>query len=91
MAKKEKTVKKNITPNLIVRPAKKIFLRGLILLLVLGGLIFFSAKFFLVASVNGQLVSRLTIIKELERQGGQKTLETIILKTLINQEAKKEN
>ena len=88
MAKKEKTIKKNITSNLIVRPPKKIFLLGLIFLLVLG-LIYFSVRFFLVASVNGQLVGRLTIIKELEKQGGKKTLDVVILKTLINQEAKK--
>ena len=88
MAKKEKIAKKNITSNLIVRQPKRIFLLGLIFLLILG-LIYFSVRFFLVASVNGQLVSRLTIIKELEKQGGKKTLDTIILKTLINQEAKK--
>lgn len=88
MAKKEKTVKKNITSNLIVRLPKKIFLLGLIFLLVLG-LIYFSVRFFLVASVNGQLIGRLTIIQELEKQGGKKTLEVIISKTLINQEAKK--
>lgn len=88
MAKKEKTVKKNITSNLIVRSPKKIFLFGLIFLLILG-LIYFSVRFFLVASVNGQLIGRLTIIQELEKQGGKTTLETIISKTLINQEAKK--
>lgn len=88
MAKKEKTVKKNITTNLIARPKKKILLLGLIFLLLLG-LIYFSVRFLLAASVNGQLVNRLTIIKELEKQGGKKTLDTIILKTLINQEAKK--
>ena len=88
MAKKEKTVKKSITSNLIVKPSKKIFLLGLIFLLVLG-LIYFSVRFFLAASVNGQLVGRLTIIKELEKQGGKKTLDIVILKTLINQEAKK--
>jgi len=88
MAKKEKTVKKNITSNLIVKMPKKIFLLGLIFLLVLG-LIYFSVRFFLAASVNGQLVGRLTIIKELEKQGGKKTLDIVILKTLINQEAKK--
>ncbi len=88
MAKKEKTVKKDITSNLVARPPKKIFLLGLIFLLVLG-LIYFSVRFFLVASVNGQLIGRLTIIQELEKQGGKKTLEVIISKTLINQEAKK--
>jgi len=88
MAKKEKTVKENITANLIAKPPKKIFLIGLISLLVLG-LIYFSARFFLAASVNGQFIGRLMVIKELEKQGGEKTLKTIIIKTLINQEAKK--
>lgn len=88
MAKKEKAVRKSIISNLIVKPPKKIFLLGLFFLLVLG-LIYFSVRFLLAASVNGQLIGRLTIIKELEKQGGKKTLDTIILKTLINQEAKK--
>ncbi|MFH0979839.1 MAG: SurA N-terminal domain-containing protein, partial [Candidatus Roizmanbacteria bacterium] len=42
-----------------------------------------------VASVNGQLISRLSVIKDLEKQGGQKTLDVIILKALVTQEAKK--
>ncbi|HEX7542635.1 MAG TPA: hypothetical protein VF385_00940 [Patescibacteria group bacterium] len=88
MAKKEKIVKKNIASNLIVRPPKKMLLLGLIFLLVLG-LIYFSVRFFLVASVNGQLIGRLTIINELEKQGGKTTLGIIISKTLINQEAKR--
>jgi len=88
MAKKEKIVKKDITSSLVVRPPKKVFFLSLIALLVVG-LIYFSAKFFLVVSVNGQLINRLTIIKELEKQGGKKTLDVVILKTLINQEAKK--
>ena len=88
MVKKEKLVKKNITSNLIVRSPNKILFLGLIFLLVLV-LIYFSVRFFLVASVNGQWVGRLTIIKELEKQGGKKTLDVVILKTLINQEAKK--
>ncbi len=88
MVKKEKAVKKSVTASLIVKKPKKIFLLGLIFLLLLG-LIYFSVRFFLVASVNGQLVDRLTIIKELEKQGGKKTLDVVIVKTLINQEAKK--
>ncbi len=88
MAKKVKAVKKSVTASLIVKKPKKILVFGLIFLLLLG-LIYFSAKFFLVASVNGQLINRLIIIKELEKQGGKKTLDVVILKTLINQEAKK--
>lgn len=88
MVKKEKVVKRNITPNLLVRQPKKILLPGLIFILVLG-VIYLLVRFFLVASVNGQLVSRLTIIKEMEKQGGKKTLDVVILRMLINEEAKK--
>lgn len=88
MAKKERLVKKDIALNLTVRSPKKAFLFGLVFLLVLG-FIYFSVRFLLVASVNGQLIDRLTIIKKLEKQGGEKTLDVIILKILINQEAKK--
>jgi len=66
---------------------KKAFIFALILLIVVGG-IYFGRKTFFAASVNGQLVSRLSVIKDLEKQGGKKVLDTIILKTLINQEAK---
>lgn len=88
MAKKERLVKKDIASNLTVRPPKKVFLLVLILLLAFG-LVYFSVKFFLVASINGQLIGRLTIIKELEKQRGKKVLDDFILKALINQEAKK--
>jgi len=66
---------------------KKILPKVLIVLLVVG-LLYFGKKYLFVASVNGQLVSRLSVIKDLEKQGGKKVLDTIILKTLINQEAK---
>jgi len=56
---------------------------------ILVGLIYFGGKVFFVASVNGQLINRLSVIKELEKQGGKATLDTIVLKTVISQEAKK--
>lgn len=69
---------------------KKVFIFALILLIVVGGF-YFGRKTFFAASVNGQLVSRLSVIKDLEKQGGKKVLDTIVIKTLINQEAKKRN
>jgi len=71
-----------------IRLPKKLFLYVLILLVVVGG-VYFGKKVFFAASVNGQLINRFSVIKDLEKQGGQKVLDTIILKTLINQEAKK--
>jgi len=66
----------------------RIFLYAFVLLVV-AGLIYFGGKVFFAASVNGQLINRFSVIKDLEKQGGKKVLDTIILKTLINQEAKK--
>lgn len=46
---------------------------------------------FIATIVNGQPISRLSVIEELEKQGGKKTLDALITKTLILQEAKKKN
>lgn len=85
---KKQEIKEEKSSNVVVKLPKKVFQYSLVVLVVVG-LIYFGTKFFLAASVNGQLINRLTVIKELEKQGGQKTLDTIILKNLINQEAKK--
>ncbi len=66
-----------------------IIIAAVILLLVAG--IFLARNYLIAAMVNGQPISRLSVISELERQGGKQTLDTIITKTLIAQEAKKRN
>jgi len=45
----------------------------------------------LVAMVNGRPISRLTLIKRMEKQAGKNTLDGLITETLILQEAKKKN
>ncbi|MFA6017385.1 MAG: SurA N-terminal domain-containing protein [Patescibacteria group bacterium] len=85
---KKQEIKEERSSNVVVKLPKRMFQYALIVLVVVG-LIYFGTKMFFAASVNGQLINRLTVIKELEKQGGQKTLDTIILKTLIGQEAKK--
>ncbi len=83
-----KVVKKQQSPNVTVKFPKKMFQYALVVLVVVG-LIYFVGKTFIAATANGQLISRLSVIKVLEKQGGGTTLDTIILKSLINQEAKK--
>lgn len=69
---------------------KKQFLIGLGLVVIIATLYYFRGLF-IVAFVNGQPISRLSVISELEnRQGGQ-ALDSLITKTLIFQEAKKNN
>lgn len=83
-----KIVKKQKSPNVTVKLPKKMFQYALVVLVVVG-LIYFIGKTFIAASANGQFISRISVIKVLEKQGGKATLDTIILKALINQEAKK--
>ena len=73
--------KKNSTPFLIVS--------FLIIIILLGGLYYFRSQF-VVATINGQPIWRLSLIRELEQQAGKETLESLITKTLILQEAEKQ-
>ncbi len=54
---------------------------------ILIGVALFSAKgIFVAATVNGSPISRLSVIQELEKQGGKQALEAIIDKKLIETE-----
>lgn len=46
---------------------------------------------FIAALVNGEPISRLSVVTALEKQGGKATLDNLIIKKLILQEAKKKN
>ncbi|MBI2034321.1 MAG: SurA N-terminal domain-containing protein [Candidatus Levybacteria bacterium] len=62
-----------------------------IIVVIVVGFISYNRGFFVLATVNGQPIDRLTFIRETERLAGKRTMETLILKTLINQEAQKKN
>jgi foldase protein PrsA len=59
------------------------------LLAVLGVLVNRARSVVLVASVNGQLINRLELIKELEKQAGRTVLSSMVERMLFYQEAKK--
>lgn len=65
--------------------------RGRIILVTLAvALLLFAAKsLFVAALVNGRPISRLELTKELEKQGGQKVLDSLVEKSLIFQEGAK--
>ena len=65
----------------------------IIIVLVIAVLLAFVMyqKYLIAATVNGTTISRLTVISELEKQGGKKALDTIITQELILAQAKKEN
>src|SRR3989337_2397944 len=61
-----------------------------IFLALLGVLLYFSKSLFFAALVGGKPITRLELVKELEKQSGKQTLESLITKKLIFGEAQKE-
>ena len=62
-----------------------------LIIILLAALAFSLRSFFVVALVNGQPITRLSLIAELEKQGGKQTLSALVNQALILQEAKKKN
>jgi len=69
---------------------KKSFIFGIATVVILLILYIFKSLF-VAAIVNGQPISRISIVKNLEKRGGQAALDTLINEALIFQEAKREN
>ena len=62
-----------------------------VVILVIAVVLFFAKGLFIAALVNGQQVSRIEIVKELEKRDGKNAISAIVNKMLISQEAKKKN
>jgi len=60
-----------------------------VVIAVLGILLYVGRGLFVAAVVNGQPISRWSIIKEAEKQSGKQALDTIVRNVLIEQEARK--
>jgi len=60
-----------------------------VLLVFAAVLGYFGRPFLFVATVNGQPITRWELIRELEKQGGAQTLDNLVAKALIFQEARK--
>ncbi|MDO8551112.1 MAG: SurA N-terminal domain-containing protein [bacterium] len=89
MAKKQDRSFRQVQETLS-RNAKKLFIIvPVVSLLLLAALVYVFKGTFIAATVNNQPIYRLQLDKELEKQGGKSTLENLILKTIILQEAKK--
>ncbi len=99
---KKKTVRKNLkveavkkTPSIkkekIKTPfkVKPVIVAVVVALLILIAIAYYFRNQFIVAVVNGQPISRYTLVRELEKQSGKTVLDSIITKTLVVQEAQK--
>lgn len=62
-----------------------------LIILVLLFLAFLLKGLFIAALVNGQPISRLSVISQLEKQSGKDTLNQIVTQVLVQQEASKKN
>lgn len=70
------------------KPKPLVIAIGLAVILIIVAL-FFARGLFVAATVNGSPISRWSVIKELEKQGGKQALEAIIDKKLIETELNK--
>lgn len=75
---------------LLIRKKRVVVGIGFAIVLIIS-LLFIFKSLFIVAIVNGEPVSRLSVVKELEKQGGKAILDRLITKKLILQEAKERN
>lgn len=62
---------------------------GIVIIIILGALAYFYRGFFIAATVNGRVISRFAIIKNLEKQQGATVLDSLITEELIQEEARK--
>ena len=62
-----------------------------LIIIVLAIVGFLFKGLFVAALVNGQPITRLSLIRELEKQGGKQTLSALVNQALILQEARKKN
>src|SRR3989338_6349992 len=88
-ARKPKITKEAVilTPSSPRRSVPWMFLAGIVLALGLAA--YYLKGYVIAAMVNGQPISRLSVIREMEKVDGGQVLDGIITQTLIAQAAKK--
>lgn len=62
-----------------------------LVIVIVFGLLYYFRGLFIVALVNGQPISRIAVVGELEKRNGKQALEALIIQTLILQESQKRN
>lgn len=92
-----KTVETDTTPKTTSHAApmafkvKKSYIIALVAAVALAAIVYYGKSLFVVALVNGQPITRMSIVSQLEKQGGKQVLNISVTKMLIEQEAKKKN
>lgn len=91
VASTKKTTTVSDLRNKVLDPKNRRSLVIAIIVILIAAIVFFGKGLFIAATVNGQPVSRIAIIRDLEAQSGKATLDSIITRTLVFQEANKKN
>ena len=80
------------SPNQYFKKFKsnKGFILGIAAVIILS-ILYLSKGLFVAAVVNGQPISRISVVRDLEKRSGAETLDSLITQALIFQEAKKQN
>ncbi len=90
----EKTLENNSEKRRIKLPSvkmpRKIFLIVL-LIAVTGSFAYLAKNYLIAATVNGEPITRFSVIRDLERASGGKALDGLVSMALIRQEAKRQN
>lgn len=84
-----KKVVSSLSTRLVSIPRR--YQYGVVIIVIVALLAAYFKSFLVAAIVNGQPIPRWTIVTQLEKEGGQKALDNLISKTLILQEARKQN
>jgi foldase protein PrsA len=87
--KKEQVPSKDISYSVNLPQDSKRRVSFLIGLIVVLGVLYLARGLFVAAVVNGNPISRLSIIREVEKQSGQQALQNAVTRVLIEDEAKK--
>lgn len=91
MAKKTKSAAKikEDKESFILEKLKtpRVFITLIVIIIV--GLLFYFKGLFVAAVINGEPITRLSLISQLEKKDGKQMLSTLVTQTLISQEAKK--
>jgi hypothetical protein len=69
---------------------RKVYILTALIIVILGFALYYYRSLFVAAVVNGQPISRLSIVQAAEKQSGKQALDTQVRNILIEQEAKKE-
>jgi len=70
-------------------PKKKWTFISVFVIALIAIFVYANLGLFVAGIVNGQPISRLRLVKELEKQGGNQVLDSLVTEKLIDQEAKK--